>query len=69
MGRKKRQEQDPLEVMIMFEPSRLAADHLAEAYRQVVPPQGSRRNSDRPLSADDVLVEIRASARHRRSPS
>ncbi len=69
MDRSKRQGQAPLEVTIMYEPSRLAADHLAEAYRQVVPPHGSRRNADRPRSADDVLVEIRASARHQRSPS
>lgn len=27
----------PLEVTVMFEPSRLAAEHLADAYRQLVP--------------------------------
>lgn len=27
----------PLEVIVMFEPNRLAAEHLIDAYRQIVP--------------------------------
>lgn len=37
MGHVNRTARKPLEVTIMFEPSRLAAEHLADAYRQLVP--------------------------------
>ena len=39
MSRDKGQAQCPLEVRSMFEPTRLAAEHLADAYAQVVPPR------------------------------
>jgi len=48
MGRSKQKTRNPLEVTTMFEPSRLAADHLVEAYRQVVPPQGRKRKPGEP---------------------
>lgn len=37
MGHANRTARKPLEVTIMFEPSRLAAEYLADAYRQLVP--------------------------------
>jgi hypothetical protein len=37
MGKAKRNARTTLEVTIMFEPSRLAAEHLADAYSQLVP--------------------------------
>ena len=37
MSKQQSKTEKPLEVTIMFEPSRLAATHLADAYRQVVP--------------------------------
>jgi len=37
MGHVNRTARKPLEVTIMFEPSRLAAEHWADAYRQLVP--------------------------------
>ena len=37
MGHVNRTARKPLEVTIMFESSRLAAEHLADAYRQLVP--------------------------------
>ena len=37
MSKPKRPARPPLEVAIMFEPTRLAATHLADAYAQVVP--------------------------------
>ena len=55
MSKPKSQAQQPLEVTIMFEPNRLAADHLADAYLQVLPlrrragqvrPERSEKNTD-----------------------
>ena len=37
MNKPKSNARQSLEVMIMFEPTRLAAAHLADAYAQVVP--------------------------------
>ena len=37
MSKPKHQAQQALEVTIMFEPSRLSGEHLADAYAQVVP--------------------------------
>ena len=37
MNKPKSKARHALEVMIMFEPTRLAAAHLADAYAQVVP--------------------------------
>ena len=37
MSKPKSTARPSLEVTIMFEPSRLAAEHLADAYRQLVP--------------------------------
>ena len=37
MSNKERHARRTLEVTVMFEPTRLAADHLADAYAQVVP--------------------------------
>jgi len=37
MSNPKNPARPPLEVTIMFEPTRLAATHLADAYAQVVP--------------------------------
>jgi hypothetical protein len=53
-----------LEVTIMFEPTRLAARHLADAYAQVVP---LRSRARRPLP--DVKVEAEAPATSQRRPS
>jgi hypothetical protein len=39
MSDKERHARRVLEVRAMFEPTRLAADHLADAYAQVVPPR------------------------------
>ena len=39
MSNPKRKARPPLEVTIMFEPTRLAATHLVDAYAQVVPLQ------------------------------
>jgi hypothetical protein len=39
MSDKERPARRTLEVTVMFEPTRLAADHLADAYAQVVPPR------------------------------
>jgi hypothetical protein len=39
MSNKERHARRMLEVRVMFEPTRLAADHLADAYAQVVPPR------------------------------
>jgi len=68
MGRSKRKVENALEVTIMFEPSRLAVDHLAEAYRQVVPPQGRKRKPGE-LAVDEVPPEIQAPSGSRRWPS
>ena len=48
----------------MFEPTRLAARHLADAYAQVVP---LRSRARRPLP--DVKVEAEAPATPQRRPS
>lgn len=37
MSKPKSTARPPLEVAIMFEPTRLAATHLADAYAQIVP--------------------------------
>jgi hypothetical protein len=39
MSNKERHARRMLEVTVMFEPTRLATDHLADAYAQVVPPR------------------------------
>ena len=53
-----------LEVTIMFEPTRLAATHLADAYAQVVP-----LRSRLPRQPPDVTVEVDALAARRRRSS
>lgn len=68
MGRSKQKARNPLEVTIMFEPSRLAADHLVEAYRQVVPPQGRKRKPSE-SSVDEFVPETQADPVARRWPS
>jgi hypothetical protein len=45
MGKVKRNARKTLEVKIMFEPSRLAADHLADAYNQLVPLRSGKSHS------------------------
>ncbi len=68
MGRSKQKARNPLEVMIMFEPSRLAADHLVEAYRQIVPPQGRKRKpGESPV--DESAPEVQAAPVTKRWPS
>lgn len=37
MSKRKRKARRPLEVTVVFEPSRLAAEYLSDAYGQVVP--------------------------------
>lgn len=37
MSKRKRKARRPLEVTVVFEPSRLAAEYLSDAYAQVVP--------------------------------
>jgi len=44
MSNQERHARRMLEVKVMFEPTRLAADHLADAYAQVVPPRYSQRD-------------------------
>ena len=39
MSNQERHARRTLEVTVMFEPTRLGADHLADAYAQVVPPR------------------------------
>ena len=57
MGRSKQKSRNLLEVTIMFEPTLLAADHLVEAYQQVVPPQG-RKWKPSESTVDEFAPEI-----------
>lgn len=52
MNKPQRNARQPLEVTIMFEPTRLAAAHLADAYAQVVP------TLRRPAKAPAVAVAL-----------
>lgn len=47
MEQGKRKQERTLEVESVFEPSRLARDHLAEAYRQVAPSLARGRSTGR----------------------
>jgi hypothetical protein len=51
-----------MEVRVMFEPTRLAADHLADAYAQGVPPRQVRgdRVSDRGRKPGEAAKPRRA---------
>jgi hypothetical protein len=69
MGRQKHREQDSLEVTIMYEPTRLAMDHLMEAYRQVVPLQGQGRKMGRELLGEVATEPQAPPSVMRRSPS
>ena len=53
MSESKSKAQKPLEVTIMFEPTRIAAEHLADAYLQLVP---LRRRS--PQATPGLLEKI-----------
>ena len=56
MSTQQRRTSSRLEVAVMFEPSRLAADHLADAYARVVPAV-SRRS--RPAAQPMPVVLLR----------
>ena len=52
MSTRQRRTSSRLEVTIMFEPNRLAADHLADAYARVVPVVSRRsRPAAQPMPA------------------
>ena len=53
MSENKRSARKPLEVTVMFEPSRLATEHLIDAYRQLVPLR-QRKSLPPPSSAPDA---------------
>ena len=63
MGKVKRNARKTLEVKIMFEPSRLATEHLADAYRQLVPP---RSRKVKPCKDEPTLTETDAEMASRR---
>jgi hypothetical protein len=69
MDRNQHRGQPPLEVTVSFEPTRLAADHLMEAYRQAVPPQGLRGKTEA-VSEGEAAPQTRVPAsKSRRSSS
>ena len=63
MGKVKRNARKTLEVKIMFEPSRLASEHLADAYSQLVPPRSRKAN---PSKDEPTLAETGADRASRR---
>jgi len=60
MSQQKSQARNPLEVTIMFEPSRLAAMHLVDAYSQVVPLR--RRATSTPGRLSPRAMETQSTA-------
>ncbi len=48
MSQAKRNARKTLEVKIMFEPSRLTAEHMADAYSQLVPLRSRKTTRDQP---------------------
>ena len=58
MSKPKSTARPPLEVAIMFEPTRLAATHLADAYAQVVPLR--LRAVHIPVATSSVVAEENA---------
>jgi hypothetical protein len=65
MSKSKRKARQTLEVTIMFEPSRLATEHLADAYAQLVPLR--RRKTAR--AAPQTGADPNEAAPMRRQPS
>lgn len=63
MGKVKRNARKTLEVKIMFEPSRLAAEHLADAYSRLVPPRSRKTH---PSKSESTLTKENVEAATRR---
>lgn len=64
MGYANRTARKPLEVTVMFEPSRLAAEHLADAYRQLVPLRARTVYRSEPaVRSETKLAEVKTRRR------